>query len=238
MPVVRSVSLVALVLAALLALSPAIAPGRAAAQDPDEPHASYPFLQSRDPVAVAMATLWRQQFQSHATRDAAARALQQRADAEAIVRADLERAAAHLLEAFRVLSERDAGGYVSLQPLLRIVGSHPEVLRHLHGMLMSEAPAERTAAFAGKRSSHPTEQFTIPPGEQVRRVALKQIVRAAEERSSLARGQLFELLRSPDAKVRVGAVQGLYRIHVTREQAQRAMRTRLAPEEHYLLYRY
>lgn len=195
------------------------------------PPAPYAFLADQsDEVTIAMAQIWRAQFEVPASAEAANVAQQTRAEAEAIVRANSRKAAGYLMEALRSLSSSDAGGLTSLGPLLRLVGEQPEILAHFQLMLMQDAPPAGAAGAAG--------EAPIPAPRLFRTVALAQVVHTAREGSDQAQEQLLELLRSRDFSIRSGAVQGIYKTSPIRRDAQRAMRSRLDPEDHYLLYRH
>jgi hypothetical protein len=190
----------------------------------------YPFFSARDEIALAMQTLWLSQFQSHSDPAAAGSAMQERAEAEAVVLAGRDVAAAYLVETLRMLSPEDDGGYASLSGLLQLVGDSPAILGHLFEVA-SAPPPEPIADSSGQHGP-------IPGHRIVRAQAVSLIAQAAGLGSDLARSQLLELLRALDPQVRSGAVRAYLGIRRSRAQAHREMRRMLDVADHHLLYRY
>jgi hypothetical protein len=192
------------------------------------------LLDQSDDVAIAMAQIWNAQFLVPSGGDAASGAnaeLQARVEAEAVVRANRDTAALYLVDALRSLSPEDADGLSSLGTLLRMVGEQPEILDHFQVILMQDAPSTDPAGGAADSSA-------MPDSQAFRFLALELVEHMAGEGSEPARENLLELLQSPDPAIRSGAVHGLYKASSSRRRAQREMRPRLDPDEHYLLYRH
>lgn len=187
----------------------------------------YVFFTRDDEVGLAMRTIWLDQFETHPDPEAASAALGRLSDAEAVVRANRETAAAYLLETLAMLSPVDDPGHTGMQPLLSLVGEDPEILAFLRELLATSVPEPPSA-----------DHVPASPRQLVRDQALAQIVSAAIRGSELAKGVVLQLLTSPDPLVRAGAVRGVYRFRNSRSLAQREMRRVLDVDDHYLLYRY
>lgn len=194
---------------------------------PTEPAEPYAFLVSEDPVARAMATIWRAQFARHADPAAASAALAAVAEATAVVAAERERAVGLLMPTLLTLLPDDSGGHLSLDPLLRLVAGDPEIVGHFRRLLLAPPVDEEDPA-----------EGAVPDGSLVQAFALDQLVAAGERGSERARESLLEILARGHPEVLPGAVQAYYRISSDRRLAQRTMRRRLPPDRHYLLYRY
>jgi hypothetical protein len=190
------------------------------AQAPEPP---FPALRQDGEVAIALRTLWNQQYQMPSTPRHLSSMLTAREGALEVIQAQ-RRLSVGLVEGILrdtpTLEPRDL---ISLGPVLEAVGPSDSLAQHLVQRLSGPVPG-RSA-----EGNHPEELLA-------RWFILDLLQSYGRAGHDGARGRLLEALPDLDSRLVPRAVQHYYDLSTHRRTAQIEMGTRLRPEHRYLLY--
>ena len=76
------------------------------------------------------------------------------------------------------------------------------------------------------------------PESLIRYLAVTVLYRAAKDGSAAASEALLQIVQSPNHLAKITAIQDYYALRKSRARAKSEMKKILAPQDHYLLYRY
>lgn len=180
-----------------------------------------------------------------ATEDpaAAGEAMGRVARARATLRANPGAAAAAVIADLERLRPDDVEGHAALFTLLDVVADEDAAIRYWSAKLTSGTPRSPRPAPKTEKSKQPDRvkpQRTEvrDPERLIRYLAIAHLYRAALRGNVRAQGAILEAARSPHRDVKIGAVQYTYALNRNRWKARNELKSRLAPADQHLLYRY
>jgi hypothetical protein len=165
------------------------------------------------------------------------------AKARGTLQSNPKAAAAAVIAELEKLRRDDVEGHAVLFSLLGVVADEDAAIRYWSGKLTSgtqRAPRPAPERVKSKQPDRPKPQKSegFDPEGLIRYLAIARLYRTALRGNEKAKAAILEAARSPHLDMKISTVQYTYALNKNRWKARNELRSRLAPSDHYLLYRY
>lgn len=165
------------------------------------------------------------------------------AKARATLRSSSYVAAAAVIADLDRLRPDDVEAHAALFSLLGVVANEDAAIEYWSKKLISGSPRMPNPVRKPEKSKQPDQpklqrSERRDPERLIRYLAIAHLYRAASGGNDRAKAAILEAARSPHREVKIAVVQYTYALNRNRWKARNELKSRLAPSDHYLLYRY
>lgn len=205
---------------------------------------SFDFEKRATPVDEALSILLGRERSVPLTADDASKYMAERARARATLRLSPKLVAATVISELEKLSKDDVENHAMLFSLLDTVADEDEPVAYWSKKLMSGVPRQAPRFPVAKKSNERDRPNlgrrleNDDPEALIRYLAIAHLYRAALRGNERAKAAILDSVKSPHYDVKITAIQYTYALNRHRWKARHELEKRLAPSDHYLLYRY